>query len=435
MKNILNRNVYEAAKERIAYIFENFEDIYISFSGGKDSGVMLNLVLDYMRTNNVNKKISVLFIDLEAFYKKTIDFIEKMLFENMDLIEPYWICLPMLTTNAVSMYEPYWIFWDPEKKEKWVREMPQHNFVINLKNNPFDFYKKNMTFEEFVVSFGDWFARKHGNNQTACLVGIRCDESLNRYRAVFRKDKNSYNGKIYSTKVGANIYNFYPIYDWRVEDIWIYNGKFHKYYNSIYDLFYKAGVSLSKMRICEPYGDEQKAGLNLFKVIEPETWIKVVDRVSGANFGNIYCKTKALGAKKTTLPNGHTWKSYCKFLLNTLPTETKKIYIKKFVKFIRYWNLVGSPTSDEDILQLDPKMIVNTQQFSNRGTGDKYVIKFLEIPDVLPGLDNKTDFLSWKRMCMAILKNDITCQSLSFSITKRQILKQQELIQKYKEML
>ena len=32
-------NVYDAANERIDFIFKNFERIYLSFSGGKDSGV------------------------------------------------------------------------------------------------------------------------------------------------------------------------------------------------------------------------------------------------------------------------------------------------------------------------------------------------------------------------------------------------------------
>lgn len=429
------KNVYQAALERIEYVFSNFKNIYVSFSGGKDSGVLLNLVLDYMHLNQIKEKISVLHIDVEASYKNTMDFVQTMFLNNLYLIEPYWVCLPMITTNAVSMYEPFWIFWDPEKKEKWVRDMPPYDFIINSKNNPFDFYKASMTFEEFVSLFGDWLNQKNSADKTACLVGIRADESLNRYHAVNRDNKATFQGKRYSTRISENTYNFYPICDWRVEDIWTYNGKFHKPYNHLYDLFYKAGVPLSKMRICEPYGDEQKAGLNLFKVIEPATWVKVLDRVSGANFGNIYCGTKATGARRISLPEGHTWRSYCKFLLRTLPEETRKIYIQKFVKFIRYWHRTGSPVTDEDILELDPDMIVNTHQFSNRGNKDKYVVKFKYIPDVLPGLDNKTDFLSWKRMCMAILKNDILCSSLSFSITKRQILRQQELIEKYKAML
>ncbi|SHE73228.1 DUF3440 domain-containing protein [Dysgonomonas macrotermitis] len=432
---MLYKNVYQKTMERIEYIFSHFDNIYVSFSGGKDSGVLLNLTLDYMRTHHITKKITVLHIDVEASYQTTMNFVEKMYLENLDLINPYWVCLPLITTNAVSMYEPYWIFWDSKKKDKWVRPMPNHPFVINENNNPFGFYKENMTFEEFAPNFGVWLNKHTNSKRTACLIGIRSDESLNRYWAIHREDKSLFEGKKYSTQISESCYNFYPIFDWKVSDIWVYNGKFNKPYNQIYDLFYKAGVPLSRMRICEPYGDEQKAGLNLFKILEPETWVRLVDRVSGANFGNIYCGTKATGSKKIILPEGHTWKSYCKFLLKTLPEETRKIYMTKFIRFIRYWNKTGSPVANEDIEQLNPDMIVNTYTFSNRGKGDKYVVRFKTIPDVLPGLDNKTDFLSWKRMCMAILKNDITCQSLSFSITKRQILRQQELLEKYKILL
>lgn len=436
MKNYnRQKNVYEAASERLDFIFSEFDNIYISFSGGKDSGVVVNMVFDYMRKNRINKKIGLVFIDLEAFYKKTIDFIDEMYLSNMDLINPYWICLPMITTNSVSMYEPYWIFWEETKKERWVRPMPDHDFIIHRRNHPFDFYHEKITFEEFVVKFANWYVRKHG--KTACLLGIRTDESLNRYRSIARQDKSSYKGKPYSTKICDGAYNFYPIYDWGVEDIWTYNGKYEKPYNRLYDLFYKAGVPLHKQRVCEPYGDEQKAGLNLFKVVEPETWTRVVDRVSGANFGNIYCGTKAIGNRKINLPPGHTWKSYCKFLLETLPVETRKIYTEKFIKFIRYWNKHGSPIPNDHIIILErnmPEEIVNTRRFSNRGKGDKYVVKFKSIPDEAP-FDNKTDMLSWKRMCMAILKNDITCQSLSFSITRKQIIRQNDLIAKYKELL
>ncbi|MBF0647973.1 DUF3440 domain-containing protein [Dysgonomonas sp. GY75] len=429
------KDVYEAALERIGYIFSEFGNIYLAFSGGKDSGVMLNMVLDYMRLHGIKRKIGVLYIDVEASYKRTVDFIERMYLDNTDLIEPYWVCLPMTTTNAVSMYEPYWIFWDPAKKDKWVRPMPEHDFIIHRDNHPFDFYRKDMTFEEFTARFGDWFNTRNNAVKTACLIGIRMDESLNRYRAIQRPDKSTFDNKKYSTRVSDTTYNFYPVYDWKTSDIWVYNGKYRKPYNPIYDLFYKAGVPLSRMRICEPYGDEQKAGLNLFRELEPETWVKVVDRVSGANFGNIYCGTKATGAKRISLPRGHTWRSYCKFLLKTLPEETRSIYTTKFIRFIRYWHRVGSPVCNEDILELDPDMVINTYAYSKRGKGDKYVVKFRSIPDVLPGLDNKSDFLSWRRMCMAILKNDILCQSLSFSITRRQILRQQELLEKYRKLL
>lgn len=53
----LDIDVYTAARARIAWIFNNFERIYLSFSGGKDSGVLLNLVLQHMEDHNETRKL------------------------------------------------------------------------------------------------------------------------------------------------------------------------------------------------------------------------------------------------------------------------------------------------------------------------------------------------------------------------------------------
>lgn len=428
-----NQNVYEATQERISYVFDNFEHICVSFSGGKDSGVMLNMAIDEARKRN--RKIGVLFIDLEAFYEKTIEFIERMFKDNTDILEPYWVCLPMESPNSLSYLEPTWIWWEKEKESIWVRPMPENQWVINEENNPFNFYKLNMPFEEFIKSFGGWYGK---GEKTACLVGIKTDESLNRYRAIAGANNiNMYNNKIYSTKVMDNIYNFYPIYDWSCEDIWVYNGKFEKDYNKLYDIFYKAGISISAMRVDEPFGNEAKAGLSMFRVIEPSTWAKVVNRVSGANFGNIYGGSKIMNAN-FKLPKNHTWKSFTKFLLSTLPEETAENYRSKFIKFIKYWNKVGCPLRDDFIKELEntcPDAIINTHEYSVRGKGDKEVVKFKKIVDEVHGVDNKDDILTWKRMCMCIIKNDFICKGLSFGITKDLTLRQHALVDKYKNII
>lgn len=431
MKVYGNKNVYEAAQERIQYIFDEFEHICVSFSGGKDSGTVLNLCIDEARKRK--RRIGVLFIDLEAFYQKTIEFVERMFKNNSDVLDPYWVCLPMESPNSLSYLEPTWIWWEKEKEPIWVRSMPKNKWVINEDNNPIDFYKKNMPFEEFVKYWGTWYGK---GEKTAVLVGIRTDESLNRFRAL-AGDKKTYKGKMFSTHVEDNVYNFYPIYDWRVEDIWTYNGKFNKDYNRLYDLFYKAGVSIHKMRVDEPFGNEAKAGLSLFKVIEPETWGKVVNRVSGANFGNIYSGNKIMNSNYT-LPKNHTWKSFTEFLLSTLPKETADHYRAKFDKFIKYWTEVGCPAMKEHIEVIEkqcPDAIINTHEYSVRGKGDKEVIKFKYVVDELPGLDTKDDFCTWKRMCMCIIKNDYVCRGLSFSMTKDLTVRQKAIMEKYKNMM
>ena len=82
-----------------------------------------------------------------------------------------------------------------------------------------------------------------------------------------------------------------------------------------------------------------------------------------------------------------------------------------------------------------PESIINTHEFSNRGKGDKEVIKFKRIVDEIPGVDNKDDVLTWKRMAMCIIKNDITCKSLSFGITKELAVRQKNLMDKYKKIM
>ena len=82
-----NKNVYEASLERIDYIFKNFERIYISFSGGKDSGIMLNLTLQYMRENNITEKIGLMVMDNEANFNHSLDFMHRIVRSNLDLLD------------------------------------------------------------------------------------------------------------------------------------------------------------------------------------------------------------------------------------------------------------------------------------------------------------------------------------------------------------
>lgn len=428
-KQYLGIDVYRAACDRIDYIFKNFEKIYLSFSGGKDSGVMLNLVVDYMRKNKIKQKIGILFIDMEGQYVLTIDYIKSMLTKNMDLFDVYWCCLPINLRNAVSVFQPFWTPWHPNHRDKWIREMPDFP-VITEENNPFPFFRRYIEFEQFVLEFGRWYA---GDKMTAGLVGIRSDESFNRFRTIALKKKVMLSNLNWTTRIpgAAEVYNCYPIYDWTTEDIWVANSKFDWEYNPLYDLYYKAGVPLSMQRICQPFGDDQRIGLNLFRVIEPKTWAKVVNRVSGANFGNIYSGNNILGYRNVKLPKGHSWRSYTKLLLSTLPHEIARNYKERFVKFIKYWWRTGSVVPEGTIL---PPQAVLSDNISNRGRFGKgrRTVRYIGIPDSMPArLEAKKVAPTWRRMAICILKNDQLCRSLSFSQTKYQRERMKFLLEKY----
>lgn len=107
------------------------------------------------------------------------------------------------------------------------------------------------------------------------------------------------------------------------------------------------------MRVASPFNDYSKDSLNLYRVIDPEIWVKLVGRVRGANFACIYGKTKAMGYRNVTLPEGHTWKSYTLFLLDTLPTRLRNNYVKKFNTSIPFWHETGGGLDEETIQELE----------------------------------------------------------------------------------
>lgn len=374
MKKKLGITVLQAAEQRISWVFDNFPRIYISFSGGKDSTDMTHLVMSEAKKRG--KKVGLLFMDLEAQYKLTIDHVVEIYEEYVGLIEPFWVSLPIHLRNAVSQYEPHWISWEPGREKDWVRNPPK---IAITDQEYFPFYQYAMEFEDFVPLFGKWYGQEQ---PVACFVGIRTDESLNRWRTIASTNKQSFEGKQWTTWCGNSLWNVYPIYDWKVQDIWTYIGKTKKSYNRLYDYMYKAGLTLHQMRICQPYGDDQRKGLWLFHVIEPETWGKVVARVNGANQGALYANESGniLGNYKVTKPDGHTWESFSKLLLDSMPNATGEHYRNKIAIFLKW--------------------------YQSRG--------YLKgIPD--DGLITTREKPSWKRICKALLRNDYWCKGLSFS--------------------
>lgn len=381
VKKGIGVDVLTAARQRISYTFDHFEAVYISFSAGKDSSVMMHLVMD--EAIKRKRKVGVLLIDLEAQYQLTIKHAQEMFDMYAEYIEPYWVCLPIKLRNAVSNYEPVWCAWDPGKKEDWVRKMPD-GAISDV--DYFDFFYPMMEFEEFIELFAAWYSK---GRDTAAFIGIRADESLNRFRTVAVWDKETHCNKRWTTKVANDVYNVYPIYDWHVSDIWKYHAAFPgKLHNEVYDRMQLAGVSLHQMRLCQPYGDDQRRGLWLYHLIEPQTWGRVVARVNGANSGALYIEEtgNVTGYNRITLPPGHTWRSFCNLLLATMPTVTRDHYVERFNDWILGWHKRGY----------------------RKG-----------IPDYAPReLEKKYWAPSWRRMCKVILRNDWWCKGLGLTQPK-----------------
>lgn len=415
------QNVYEALQERLQYIFKEFDNIYVSFSGGKDSGLLLNLVLDFRDKYYPDRTIGVFHQDFEAQYTVTTEYIERTFERIKDKVEAYWVCLPMATRTALSSYEMYWYPWDDEKEDSWIRKMPKKKYVINLSNNPITTYKYKMYQEDLAKQFSRWYRISHGNKKTVCLLGLRAEESLQRYSGFLNK-KYGYEGECWISKQFKNTWCASPLYDWSVNDVWHANCLFGYDYNHLYDLYHMAGLTVSQMRVASPFNDYSKDSLNLYRVIDPKIWVRLVGRVQGANFACIYGKTKAIGYRSVTLPEGHTWESFTKFLLSTLPDGLRKNYINKFNTSIVFWHKTGGGLDEDTIEELiEHGYQIRRNGVSNYTLNKKSRIVFVgKLPDDTDDIKSSKDIPSWKRMCYCILKNDHTCRFMGFGLNREQ---------------
>jgi predicted phosphoadenosine phosphosulfate sulfurtransferase len=405
MPKIFNeKNVYAASIERLEIIFDNFENVYFSVSGGKDSSVMVQLANKVAKRKN--KVYDVLYIDLEAQYQYTIDHIEELKCLS-NIRKFYHVCLPLSLRNAVSILQPKWVCWDEKDEDKWVRDLPFDS--INVDNCMWDWFKHGMEFEEFIVLFGKWYTGQH--DKCASGIGIRSNESLNRFTTIISEKKVRFENYGWTTKVKSgtkwlDIYNFYPLYDWETEDIWGAVAKYDLLFNEIYDLMYKNGLSIHEARLCQPYGDDQRNGLDQFKALEHETWEKVLNRVNGVNFGNIYCRTSLLGNLTSQKPDHMTWEQYAIYLLESLgmyAPELEQHYYRKIKTAMTWWRDKENVTVIPD--EADKK------------------------------LESARKVASWRRIARAIEKNDFWMKRLSFGQTKSDVEKLMTLKEKYKNIV
>ncbi len=374
---------------------------------------MLQLCAEIARQKD--RKFDVLYIDLESQYQATIEHIERLRQITADVVDRfYWCCLPLSLRNAVSVIQPTWVCWDPKEHDKWVREMPANDSVVHEKNLPKDWtwFHKEMEFEEFTYAFSQWYQRQAGA-PVAVGIAIRCNESLNRFNTIVNKTKETFRGYVWTTGLRVPnqqilVYHFYPLYDWRTEDIWGAVSQLDLEFNRIYELMYKNGLSIHQQRLCQPYGDDQRNGLDQFRTLEPETWEKVANRVHGVNFGNIYARSSLLGNMKSEKPPAMSWQQYAVFLLESLglyAPELRDHYYRKIRIFCYWW-------------------------YHHHG------IRISDMPDELsPKLENQRGVPTWRRIARAIEKNDFWLKRLSFAPTKTDVRLLLKLRMKYRNLI
>lgn len=326
----IDKDVLTSAKERISKVFDGYNNICVSISGGKDSTVLAHLVLT--EANKRNRQVGVFFIDEEVDYEHTIDQIKHIMFEMYPKnVIPLWLQIPFKLTNATSLTESQLTCWEPGKHKIWMRKKDARS----IQHMPFD--KDNLKIANKVKGFGfyDVITNFQLSRPNTCFfVGLRATESPNRWRAA--SGHPGHKDWFWSTKLKNGSISAYPLYDWNFSDIWryIYDNKIR--YNKIYDWMWKKGMHLQEIRVSSLIHEKSFKAICELPEFEPKTYNKLLKRLKGISVANLYGKESVMMKCRKLPKNYNSWIEYRDFLLKTYPDKDKlPIFIKRFEKHLK----------------------------------------------------------------------------------------------------
>lgn len=316
-KAALEMDVFEAARTRMDYVYTEFDDVVVSWSGGKDSSTCLELARESARKLG-RLPIKVFFLDEEVVYPETLDLCYRHIADPE--IDFYWVCVPSLYRNACSEKEPDFIPFDPKLRDLWTHVPPasaiwpagfDENGLPNMTN-----WRVPPSIPKRAIS--EMFGSKE--KKVASITGLRAQESFVRYSGVMSSAS-------FISKPEHGFYGVRPIYDWKAGDIWLAIKENGWDYNKAYDKLWRAGGNPISTRVAPLFHAEAAMNLRKVMLFWPQLWPLVKRRVRGAhavaiNNGRLHAVERW---------GNETWKEAAERYLNGLGSEFERNDMHNFV--------------------------------------------------------------------------------------------------------
>lgn len=318
-------DVVEAAKIRIRNVFRNGLPVYMSFSGGKDSLCLSQLVMNLIQAGEINPaQLTVQFIDEEAIFpcidEKVREWRKKFMLVGAKF---EWFCLEVKHYNCFNELsnDETFICWDRYKKDVWVRQPP--SFAI----------RSHPLLKPRTDAYQDFLPRVCSGGIT--VTGVRTAESIQRLQymaSMFRTGRNI-------TRRGQ----IYPIYDWRDNDVWMYLLQEKVDIPDVYLFLWQTGSNKKQLRVSQFFSIDTAKSLVKMNEYYPDLMERIVRREPNAYLAALYWDSEMFGrstkARKES-EKGENEKDYKAILLGlfsdmdgNFPTKHKKYVAEKYRNF------------------------------------------------------------------------------------------------------
>lgn len=262
----LDVNVLEMARQRVINAFSNNLPVTLSFSGGKDSIVLADVIYQLIIEGRVNaEQLEVIFVDEEAIFPDVERIVKNWRMKFMSVGAKFtWYCVESAHFNALNELsnDMSFVTWDELKKDVWVRDKPP----FAIKSHPLA--RRTKSYQDFLEQL---------HPDAISLVGVRVAEGVQRRANVGR----------HTQRINRQIKQ-YPVYDWTDKDIWHHIKVRNLEIPETYMYLWQVGRTKNQMRLSQFFSIDTIAFLVDINQFYPALMEKISEREPNAYLASLY---------------------------------------------------------------------------------------------------------------------------------------------------